>query len=98
MEISSIQSGQTAAPSWLGTVKTFCNDAYKTVKSKLTRPASMPFPDLEKVARKAAVHTKINSSRAHEMLSDPERRKALVRQIGVPINRINDWLDKLDQK
>lgn len=98
LEISSIQTGEAAAPSWLDSVKSYCNDTYKSVKSKLARPANMPFPDLEKAAQKSVERAQISVARAREILSDPERRKTLVRQIGVPINSINAWLDKLDGK
>jgi len=97
--VSSIQSSAAASgASWVDSVKTYCNDAYRAVKSTLTRPASMPFPDLEKAAQKTAARTKVNSSKARRILSDPEFRKTLVRQTGIPINNITDWLDQLDKK
>jgi hypothetical protein len=97
--VSSVQPAAVAAAgSWVDSVKTYCTDAYKSVKSTLTRPASMPFPDLDKAARKTTKRTKVNASKARKILSDPEFRKTLVRQTGIPINNITDWLDQLDKK
>ncbi|HUR79154.1 MAG TPA: hypothetical protein VM733_00205 [Thermoanaerobaculia bacterium] len=59
------------------------------------KPDLPGFPDVAalRVNTPAAI-PQIDKERARKILEDPEKRKALVKELGLPMNTIRDWLEK----
>ncbi len=53
------------------------------------------FPDAAALRKSAPVAVpQIDKERARKILEDPEKRKALVKELGLPMNTIREWLEK----
>ena len=68
---------------------------FTDLTQKFTSPDLPGFPDIAALRKRAPVEVpQIDKERARKILEDPEKRKALVKELGLPMNTIREWLEK----
>jgi len=66
------------------------------VKQFFTKRSRRAFPSGREATRGAAT-TKVDVQQARDLLRDPNKRKEVVRRLGIPISSVNEWLNKLEE-
>jgi hypothetical protein len=88
------ETPETSAPhlsrTWTDAFRGYVQD----LKDRFARPSLSGFPEHAASPVASAAPAGIDTTRARELLANPEFRKELVREIGLPMGTIRQWLEK----